>query len=90
MIIRNDTKSDNCPICGKTGNLVKIFTVRYIVAQELSGQVGNSDYYLCMNENCDVAYYNNDHGTVSNIYQVKVPIWFKKAQSLNMRVIAVR
>lgn len=71
-------KKGRCPECGKTGNLVKNFTVRHLVVEELAKEVGTSDYYLCMNEECDVVYYSCDFSTAFYKQQVKVPIWFKK------------
>lgn len=71
-------KSNSCPVCGSTGNLVKNFTVRHLVLEELVGEIGDLDYYLCMNEDCDVIYYSQDSNITFNKWQVKVPIWFKK------------
>ena len=71
-------KKGNCPACGKEGNLVKNYTVKHIVVEELTEEVGSSNYYLCMNEDCDVVYYSSDSSTIFNKQQVKVPIWFKK------------
>lgn len=58
--------------------MVKNITVKHLVFDELIEQVGNSDYYLCMNNECDVAYYNKEADVKFNKQQIKVPIWFKK------------
>jgi aspartate carbamoyltransferase regulatory subunit len=29
-----------------------------MVLNELTEQIGDNDYYLCMNEECDITYYN--------------------------------
>ena len=50
-------KNNLCPICDNIGSTVKNITVKHLVLSELSEQVGDRDYYLCMNEECDVAYY---------------------------------
>lgn len=74
----NLEKNNLCPECGKAGNAVKNVTVRHLILNELVEQVGEKDYYLCMNEECEVTYYNNETGAKFNLRQIKVPIWFKK------------
>ncbi len=71
-------KNDSCPICKKTGDKVKNITVKHMVCDELVEKVKDEDYYLCMNEECDVVYYNSDLDSVFKKADVKVPIWFKK------------
>lgn len=71
-------KNNLCPICGNMGSTVKNITVKHLVLSELLEQVGDRDYYLCMNEECNVAYYNNETDVQFNKQQVNVPIWFKK------------
>ena len=50
-------------------------TVEHLVLESLRESVGDRDFYLCMDEECDIVYYN----TVTSFskQQVKVPIWFK-------------
>lgn len=67
-----------CPICGKQGTLVKNITVKHMVLEELRNQVGDEDYFLCMNEECDITYYDLKSNINFNKHQVKEPIWFKK------------
>jgi bacterioferritin-associated ferredoxin len=67
-----------CPICKTSGIKVKNITVKHLVLDTMVEQVGDADYYLCMNEECDVVYYNPESGIKFNKQQVKVPIWFKK------------
>ncbi len=67
-----------CPVCKKSGDEVKNITVRHMVLGELLEQIGDDDYYLCMNEECDGVYYNLKSDIVYNKKQVKVPVWFKK------------
>lgn len=71
-------KNNLCPVCGEVGNAVKNITVKHMVLKNLVEQVGDKDYYLCMNEECEVTYYNKESGVKFNKQQVKVPIWFKK------------
>ena len=80
-IKKSSCKTENnnlCPICEKQGTLVKNITVKHMVLDELRVQVGDNDYYLCMNEECDITYYNTESNMKFNKQQVKVPIWFKK------------
>lgn len=67
-----------CPVCEKQGTLVKNITVKNMVLDELTEQIGDSDYFLCMSEECDITYYNPEANIKFNKQQVKVPIWFKK------------
>lgn len=71
-------KNNLCPVCRKPGKMVKNITVKHLVLDELIDRVGDSDYYLCMNNECDVAYYNQEADVKFNKQQIKVPIWFKK------------
>ena len=70
--------SNECPICKGQGAPVKNITVQHLVLDEIRSEVGLSDYYLCMNENCDVTYY--EPKSVKKFFrnQLNVPIWFKK------------
>jgi len=67
-----------CPVCQKEGVLVKNITVKHLVLDELTEQIGDKDYFLCMSEECDITYYNKESNIVFNKQHVKVPIWFKK------------
>jgi len=71
-------KSNLCPVCKEEGTLVKNITVKHIVIDELTEKVGGNDYFLCMNEECDISYYNTESNIKFNKEQLKVPIWFKK------------
>ncbi len=53
-----------------------------MVHDELLKQIGNDDYYLCMNKECHVVYYNQELGYRFSKKEVKVPIWFKKDAEL--------
>ena len=71
-------KNNLCIICEKQGTLVKNITVKHMVLDELIEQVGDKDYYLCMSEECDITYYNQESSATFNKQQLKVSIWFKK------------
>ncbi len=67
-----------CPICKASGVKVKNTTVKHFVLETLTELVGDTDYYICMNEECDIVYYNQETGIKFDKLQVRVPIWFKK------------
>ena len=67
-----------CPVCKTSGVKVKNITVRHLIVDTLTELVGDMDYYICMNEECDIVYYNPESGVKFNKQQVKVPILFKK------------
>jgi len=71
-------KDSLCPACKRQGTLVKNITVKHMVVDELIEQVSYFDYFLCLNEECDITYFNSEHNIKFCRQQVKVPIWFKK------------
>ena len=72
-------EKENCPKCYEIGEKVKNITVKHMVSENLRGKVVDEEtYYLCMNEDCDVVYYNLNNERVFYKEDVKVPIWFKK------------
>ncbi|WP_027632051.1 Csac_0668 family 2Fe-2S cluster-binding (seleno)protein [Clostridium hydrogeniformans] len=71
-------KSHLCPVCKKQGAFVKNITVKHMVIDELLEQIDDNEYFLCMNEDCNITYYNTESNMKFNKHQVKVPIWFKK------------
>jgi len=73
--IEND---DTCPVCKTSGIKVKSITVKHLVDDTLEEMVGDMDYYICVNEECDVVYYNPQSDVKFDKQQVKVPVWFKK------------
>lgn len=70
-----------CPLCKRTGNIVKDITVRNMVYNEIIDRVNNDVYYLCMNEECDIVYYNNKAKINFTLKEIKVPVWYKKDAS---------
>ncbi len=62
-----------CPQCGSKGLKVPNETVKSLSKQKLTS---NSQFYLCVNKACDIAYFNTENEKI-NLKQIKVPIWFK-------------
>ena len=65
-----------CPKCSKEGQKVANETVKHILKTKCKGKIGEKDYYLCMNPDCDVAYYNSE--SVFEKSALKVQLWYKK------------
>jgi bacterioferritin-associated ferredoxin len=78
--LKTDIKDNGspCPVCNVPGSFVKNITVRHMICDNLLENIGDFDYYLCMNEDCKISYYNNDFRVKFEKSDVKVPIWFKK------------
>lgn len=73
-----DRIKDDCPICNNEGVSVNKATVEHLVADDYRKDVAGNQYRICMNEGCEVVYYNLDNGIKFSKDQVKVPIWFKE------------
>ncbi len=66
-----------CPICGNKAKNVPLDVVFTFAGKEMKNNLRDSDYYICLDPECEVAYFNiyGDKITVSDIRR---PIWFKK------------
>jgi len=74
----NSLGSNNrCHKCFTQGKLVKNITVQHLVMSEYRDSVGQLDYYLCMNPECEVVYYNPKTLSIFQKNQINVPIWCK-------------
>lgn len=73
----NRTKA-SCPVCNNEGVTVSRITVEHLVTDDYRNAVDGDQYKICMNEDCDVIYYNLDKEIKFLKDQVRVPIWFKK------------
>lgn len=67
----------SCPVCGNEGTSVSAITVEHLVTDEYRNLVLGEKYRICMNEDCDIVYFDSDNGNKFTKNQVKVPIWFK-------------
>ena len=67
-----------CQKCNQLGIQVKNITVQHMVKDEYRSEVGLFDYYLCMNKDCDVSYYNPKVHKTFFKDQIRIPLWFKK------------
>ncbi|WP_256622358.1 (2Fe-2S)-binding protein [Methanolobus chelungpuianus] len=78
--VGQDTSRESapCPLCRKKGRHVENTTVRHLLRKEMEEKAGQEDYYLCMDEKCDIAYYNDRTGTTFRKKDIIVPLWFKE------------
>jgi bacterioferritin-associated ferredoxin len=67
-----------CPICKGRAQEVKCKTVKHFVVDGLLDKVKEGTYNICLNEDCDVIYFNVDQDLLFNKDNIKIPIWFKK------------
>jgi hypothetical protein len=65
-----------CPTCSKQGQKVGNETVKHILKPKYRLKIGQKDYYLCMNADCDIGYYNSE--SVFDKSALKKPLWYKK------------
>ncbi|WP_305064445.1 (2Fe-2S)-binding protein [Methanococcoides sp.] len=70
-------KKTVCPICDDQGEHVRSITVKHLVKKEKMEDIIDENYLLCMNEDCEVAYFT-ETGAKFKTSDLKVPIWFKK------------
>ena len=71
-------KLNQCPVCDTEGVAVSKVTVEHLVIPADETKVDGADYFLCMNTDCNVAYFNPLTKTRFMKDQLIVPIWFKK------------
>ena len=64
-----------CPTCGETGQKVANETVRHILKSKNKKSVGEEEFYLCMNPECDAAYFSSK--LVFSKSALKKPLWYK-------------
>ncbi len=74
----DQTKENNCPVCNNEGILVSKVTVEHLVVDDYRKAVEGDQYKICMNEDCNVVYFNHYNRTTFLKDQVSVPIWFKR------------
>ena len=68
-----------CPLCSKQGRPVEGITVKHLVEEVHQDKViSEAGYFICMEETCDIVYYeaSGEQRFLKN--EVNIPIWFKK------------
>lgn len=75
----------NCPECLSQGRTVNNITVKSLVLESFSTDIGDDDYNICLTEDCDVVYYNG-FGQLFRQAEVSVPVWFKATTAPDYRL----
>ncbi|ETA79289.1 (2Fe-2S)-binding protein [Youngiibacter fragilis] len=75
-VLASNPVRSSCPVCGNEGTSVGVMTVEHLVTDR--DLVRGEKYRTCMNEDCDVVYFDSDNGSTLTKNQVIVPIWFKR------------
>jgi hypothetical protein len=70
-----------CPRCGGVGRAVKAQTVRSLVHASLAAGIGEREYYLCMDDSCEIAYYSAGPEKPFVTEDLKIPLWYKNGAS---------
>ena len=66
-----------CPICKGNGQEVNSKAVKHFVKDVLLNKIHVGKYFICLNEDCDVVYFNQRE-VIFRTTDIKIPIWFKK------------
>lgn len=76
-----ELKNKKCPVCKDEGKIVTNLPVKNLVNDRKKIDVKENIYYLCMNEECNISYYNNEENSCFTIEDLKKPLWYKKGAS---------
>jgi len=67
-----------CPVCGNKGQLVPNTVFNSNVGKQAREKINTEkDNYICMDADCDVAYYNAENDTVVSKSELKRELWYK-------------
>jgi bacterioferritin-associated ferredoxin len=67
-----------CPVCNKNTKEVKAITVKHFVLNSLIDTIIEDNYRICLNEDCDVVYFDLERNIIFKKQDIKIPIWYKK------------
>ena len=71
-------KNSVCPICKGDTQEVNSITVKHFVIDSIIDMVHDGSYHICLNEDCDVVYYDLEKNVIFKKEDIKIPIWYKK------------
>lgn len=57
---------------------MKTITVKHLLIDRLIDKIQKCNYYICLNEDCNVVYFNLDKNIIFKKQDIKTPIWYKK------------
>lgn len=67
-----------CPKCETEGKAVSLETVSNLVIEERRSNLLGNEYHICIQSDCEVAYYSSDYETIIEVDDVITPIWYKQ------------
>ena len=68
-----------CPVCSKDGIKVTLPLVNNLLKPDKKALMTKDDnYFLCMDSDCPVSYFNKKGEPMFRVEDVKVPLWYKK------------
>ena len=74
-----DNETHKCQVCGKEAIAVTIPLVRNMLKPNTQDELVKDDkYFLCMDSECPVSYFNKKGGSTFKTEDLKVPLWYKK------------
>lgn len=69
-------KKLECPLCKGRAQPVGSITVKNLVKSEYRDRVEDENYGICLEENCDLVYFNENSNFSRN--DLNIDVWYKK------------
>ena len=74
-----DSETHKCPVCGKDSIAVTIPLVSNMLKPDKKDELVKDDkYFLCLDSECPVSYFNRKGNPIFRAEDIKVPLWYKK------------
>jgi hypothetical protein len=75
----SDSETHKCPVCGKDSMAVTISLAGNLLKPDKQAElVKEGKYFLCLDSECPVSYFNKQGKPVFKTEDLKVPLWYKK------------
>ena len=78
---KNISQEKNCPTCHNTAKNVSSIVVKNLLKKEIKAEVKESDYFICLDSECDTAYFSMDLTQKFTISDLHRTLWFKRNTS---------
>lgn len=74
-----EAETFKCPVCGNDSVAVTVPLVENLLKSDKKAEFIKDDkYFLCMDGECPVSYFNRKGKPVFKMEDLKVPLWYKK------------